>query len=102
MTVAEFTLKVDYRAMPPERKLALLEEMGFTRTRAEHQISCTSIQGSGLICTCLAPPSKWLAPADVRKHLHETHDERAEYTARRSAWEDDGDETGEKPERWAL
>lgn len=102
MTVAEFTLKVDYKSMPPEQKLALLEEMGFIRTRVEHQITCTSIQGSGLICTCVAPVSKWEAPADVRKHLHETHPERVEYTSRRSSWEDDGIHEGGKPERWAL
>lgn len=100
--MAEFTLKVDYQSMPPEEKLAILREMGFTRTRAEHTITCTSIQGSGLICTCIAPTSKWSAPVDVRKHLNETHPERVEYTARRSAWEDDGIESGEKPERWAL
>lgn len=81
-------------------KIEALAAMGFARTRASHTMGCLSIQGSGFICTCTAPSSRWVAPNDVKAFLGESEAERKAYTARRNDYFDDG--VGERPEDWVI
>lgn len=71
-------------------KVQALEAMGFLRTRNSHSPGCTTFQGSGYICTCLAPESTWSAPAEVCRFLGESLAERRAYTQLRNAHENDG------------
>lgn len=82
----------------PEQKLAILKAMGFQARRPMHTIECTSIQGSGLICTCARPQTHWEAPEDVVVHMHETWEERRAETEERIRREDDEDEDPEDSE----
>jgi hypothetical protein len=69
-------------------KVQLLEILGFTRFRNSHEASCCTLQGSGYICTCVAPASAWEAPGEVSRFLGETFEERKEFSRRRLAAED--------------
>ncbi|MFI2616609.1 hypothetical protein [Streptomyces sp. NPDC018584] len=75
--------------LTPEQKLALLNAMGFTSFRPIHDTGCASLQGSGLICTCARPQTRWLAPKDVVVHMHETVEERRAETDERIRREDE-------------
>ncbi|MFE9412277.1 hypothetical protein ACFYN0_26315 [Streptomyces sp. NPDC006704] len=83
--------------LTPEQKLALLDAMGFTSHRPIHSINCVSIQGSGFICTCARPQTRWLAPDDVVAHMHETVEERRAETDERIRREEE-EEEDEDPE----
>lgn len=76
--------------LTPEFKVQLIDAMGFQSHRPKHSIDCASIQGSGLICTCSWPQTRWLAPADVVAFMHETPEERRADTDKRIAqWDKD-------------
>lgn len=86
--------------LDPEKKLAVLEAMGFTRSRLEHGVNCLSRQGSGLRCDCVPPESQWRAPADVRKHLGETWEARTAHRNERDLYFNDG--IGRSPAPWEI
>lgn len=92
-------VKIDYAGLSPENKILLLKEMGFREIPPpEHGTNCQSRQGRGLRCDCLQGVTTWGAPADVKEWLGETHNERAEFAARRQLHENDG--IGENPGSW--
>jgi hypothetical protein len=82
-------LMKEARTLAPDLKVEFLQAMGFTRSGSRHTRSCASIQGSGLICTCVQPESEWSHPKDVREFLHETPEERQEATRKRIRAEED-------------
>lgn len=86
--------------LSPAAKLQALEAMGFTRSRDSHQSTCTTLQGSGYICTCVAPESVWSAPEEVYRSLGESFAERKAYTSLRNAHDNDGE--GEPVKRWRI
>jgi hypothetical protein len=91
---------VNYAGLSPQQKIQIMEEMGFKEIPpAEHGTNCTSRQGRGLICDCLQGVTTWGAPLDVKTWLGETHDERAEFAARRQLYQNDG--IGESPGSWS-
>lgn len=93
-------ISIDYAGLDPEMKVKILSEMGFKEIPpAEHGTNCTSRQGRGLICDCLQGVTTWGAPLDVKTWLGETHDERAEFAARRQLYQNDG--IGESPGSWS-
>lgn len=83
---------------PPERKVQLLKAMGFTPYGRTHDRNCVSLQGSGLICTCVQPEKKWRNPEDVTAFLGETYEERRLKTRERIRREDDEFDA----DRWDL
>lgn len=94
-------ITINYAAMSPADKIKILEEMGFKEIPApEHGTNCTSRQGRGLICDCLQGVTTWGAPVDVKKWLGETHEERAEFAAKRQPYLNEGD--GENPGPWFV
>lgn len=94
-------VNINYTRMSPEMKLQILKEMGFGEISPnEHGSNCTSLRGRGLICDCLGGVTTWGAPHDVKKYLGESHEERAEFFARRSAYLNDGE--GESPGSWRV
>lgn len=70
-----------------EMKLKIIEALGFRPSRARHAMGCASLQGDGLICTCVIPETVWEQPEDVTTFRHETRGERKEETRRRMAAE---------------
>jgi hypothetical protein len=90
---------IDYAGLTPQQKILILEEMGFKEIPPpEHGTNCLSRQGSGMRCDCLQGVTTWGAPLDVKKYLGETHEERAEFAARRQMYLNDGE--GENPGPW--
>lgn len=99
--MAEFTHKVDFSSLSPESKLQILKEMGFGEvTPREHAYGCTSLQGSGLRCTCMPPLTTWTAPGDVRRYMGETKAARQEFAEKRWAYLNDG--IGDSPGSWVY
>lgn len=92
-------IDINYTGLSPQQKLQILEEMGFKEIPpAEHGANCLSRQGNGLICDCLMGVTTWGAPVDVKKWLGETHEERAEFAAKRQAYLNEGE--GRNPGPW--
>lgn len=83
------------KELSSEFKVQLVEAMGFSPQRQPHQLHCMSIQGSGLICDCLMPPTVFIPPDDVLVYRHETSAERRAETAARNAKDDEDPEDAE-------
>lgn len=78
------------KELTAEQKVKLVEAMGFRPYRAPHQMSCVSLQGSGLICTCTWPETVWGQPEDVASFRGESDEERRTATEKRNAaWDRD-------------
>ena len=94
-------ININYATLSPQDKLQILEEMGFKEIPpAEHGTNCLSRQGRGLICDCLMGVTTWGAPLDVKRWLGETHEERAEFAAKRQMYLNEGE--GESPGSWVY
>lgn len=92
-------ISINYAGLDPQTKIQILEEMGFKEIPpAEHGTNCLSRQGRGLICDCLQGVTTWGAPPDVKAWLGETHEERAEFAARRQLYLNEGE--GQNPGPW--
>lgn len=91
--------KIHLSTLSPAEKLEALKEMGFTEVPPEeHTINCTSIQGSGLRCTCIPPTTSFKAPLDVRVYMGENVERRQSFAEKR--WENMNDGIGESPGMW--
>lgn len=67
----------EWRDIPPEEKVRIIEEMGFTPMKELHQPDCPmQIGGRGFRCNCVPDPTYWSPPQDVCVLRHETWDER--------------------------
>ncbi|MCP9209605.1 hypothetical protein [Streptomyces cucumeris] len=97
--MTELSHKIDFYNLTPEQKLGILKEMGFREEGPpEHSASCTSRQGTGLVCTCLPGTTSFKAPADVRRYMGETPKAREEFAEKRWTYENDG--IGKPPGLW--
>lgn len=95
----QHNVSINYATLDPETKLRIAKEMGFREVSpAEHGSNCHSRQGSGICCDCIQGVTMWGAPLDVKPYLGETHEQRAEFAARRQLHDNDG--IGESPGSW--
>lgn len=79
------------KLFPAELKVKLAEAMGFAQGKAPHEMGCVSIQGSGLICTCVEPEILWTNPDDVSEFLEDTFEIRKERTLERERKEEEAE-----------
>jgi hypothetical protein len=95
----QHNFNVNYAGLTPREKLQILKEMGFQEASPEeHGWTCLSRQGKGIICDCLQGVTMWGAPADVKTFLGETHEQRADFAARRQPYMNEGE--GQDPGPW--
>jgi hypothetical protein len=97
--MAEFTPSIDYRSLSPEKKLKILEEMGFSENPPdEHASNCPDRQDDAFRCDCIPPTTSFKAPLDVKAYMGESLRARRDFGEKRSAFVNDGD--GEDPGLW--
>lgn len=76
---------VDYRNLPPARKLEIIREMGFSPVQYPHTHDCpANVDPTGYICNCVREPTMWVPPQDVLTHTHETWEELRDESVRRT------------------
>jgi hypothetical protein len=65
------------RALPPERKVELLEAIGMRRTGYGHDFDCQG-RNTSSPCSCVETESTWTHPEGVEEYLGETWEARLE------------------------
>lgn len=70
------TKDVVWHELPAPEKVKIIEAMGFVPMGDAHEWDCEARWDTGLRCNCVPPATWWEAPEDVRRHRHETWDER--------------------------
>jgi hypothetical protein len=69
--------EVDWAALPPAEKVAIVEAMGFVPMGASHTYDCPlTIGGPGFICNCVGEPTGWVGPKDAQEMRGETWEQR--------------------------
>lgn len=69
-------LIAEVKGLKAEDKVALFRSLGMSRIGSAHTMDCLSIQGSGLICTCVPDAATWTSPQDVTDLFEENWEQR--------------------------
>lgn len=63
----------DWRDLPPETKVQIVEAMGFIPMSDDHDRECpAALDPRGFVCQCAGEPTAWVGPTDVQEHRGET------------------------------
>lgn len=65
-----------WKDLPPEVKVKVVEAMGFIPVGSTHTYDCPHAIDPGNICNCVGEPTSWMGPRDVQRHRGETWEQR--------------------------